>query len=140
MGCRPASIEKAARNRGGPMPKKRSRVVFDSWDTYVSQSDDRPLFISFDVEAAENDLTETLTKCARIIIPIHKPNRNGGPTSPESERLYDLEDELCAKLVEHNVACRLVGRLTCGGVRELVFQVDDWDTFRPPVGLCLTDH
>jgi regulator of RNase E activity RraB len=122
------------------MSKKRTQVVFDSWDTYVSQCDDGPLFISFDVEAAEKDLTHTLTHCARVIIPIHRPNKNGGPASPESEHLYDLEDELCTALVDHGVSCRLVGRLTCAGIRELVFQVDNWDSFRPPVGLLIMAH
>jgi regulator of RNase E activity RraB len=117
------------------MVKRAARIVFDEWDTYVAQSDGKPLFVSFDVEAARTDLTDTLTHCARVIIPIHKPNRNGGPVQPESDRLYVIEDDLCASLSEHGVRCRLVGRLTCDGVRELVFQVDDWDTFRPPVGL-----
>jgi regulator of RNase E activity RraB len=122
------------------MGKRGSRVVFNEWDTYVAQSQGKPLFVSFDVEAARNDLTDTLTNCARVIIPIHKPNGNGGPVQPESDRLYVMEDDLCASLSEQGVRCRLVGRLTCDGVRELVFQVDDWDTFRPPVGLWMQAH
>jgi regulator of RNase E activity RraB len=122
------------------MGKKRTQVVFDQWDTYLSQADDKTLFISFDVEAAQQDLTDTLTHCARVLIPIHHPNENGGPVEPESERLYELEDALCAKLVEHGVACRLVGRLTCDGTRELVFQLDDWESFRPPVGLWMSEQ
>jgi regulator of RNase E activity RraB len=73
--------------------------------------------------------------CARVIIPIHRPNRNGGPVAPESERLFEMEDELCGALAKHGVDCRLVGRLTCDGVRELVFQLEDWESFRPPVGI-----
>jgi regulator of RNase E activity RraB len=122
------------------MAKKQTRVVFDSWDTYFSHSEGKPLFISFDVEAAEQDLTGTLTQCARVLVPIHRPNKNGGPVSPESERLYELEDELIAKLVEHRVSCRLVARLTFDGIRQLVFQLDDWESFRPPVGLWIMDH
>lgn len=122
------------------MAKNPSRIVFDEWDTYVAQSDGKPLFITFDVEAARTDLTDTLTHCARVIIPIHKPNRNGGPVEPESDRLYVMEDDLCASLLDHRVRCRLVARLTCDGIRELVFQVDDWDTFRPPVGLWMQDN
>ena len=122
------------------MKKPKSQIIFDSWDTYVSESDGKPLFISFDVDAAENDLTETLAQCARVIIPIKNPNQNGGPARPESDRLYELEDHLCAKLGEHAVVCRLVGRITCDGVRELVFQLDDWDSFRPPVGLWMAEN
>lgn len=122
------------------MAKKKSPVVFDSWDTYVSSADDKPLFISFDVDAAREDMTGTLTHCARVLIPIKQPNQNGGPTSPESERLYELEDALCKTLATSGVACRLVGRLTCDGLRELVFQLDDWDEFRPPVGAWMAEH
>ena len=122
------------------MASKPTQVVFDSWDIYVAHSDNKPIFISFDVAAAENDLTGTLPLCARVLLPIHKPNHNGGPVTQESERLIELEDELCAKLVEHAVSCRLVARLTFDGIRQLVFQLDDWESFRPPVGLWLMDH
>lgn len=122
------------------MPKKRTRVVFDHWDSYVSNSEDKPLFISFDVEAAKEDMTDTLAHCARVIIPIRKPNENGGPVPPETDRLYELEDELCAALVQERVACRLVGRLTHNGMRELVFQLEDWESFRPPVGVWMMSH
>jgi hypothetical protein len=122
------------------VPKKPVQVVFDSWDTYAAESPDGPIFVSFDVEVAEQDLSDTLTHCARVVIPILRPNDNGGPVSPESETLYAMEDELTAALVEHGVACRLVGRLTCAGVRELVFQLDDWEAFRPPVGIWMGGH
>jgi regulator of RNase E activity RraB len=119
---------------------KTTRVVFDEWESYVSESDGKLLFISFDVQAAREDLTATLTKCARVIIPVARPNANGGPVPPESERLYAMEDDLCAALSQNGVKCRLVGRLTCDGIRELVFQLDDWDPFRPIVGLWMQDN
>jgi regulator of RNase E activity RraB len=122
------------------MTRKPLQVVYDHWDTYAVQTDDGPLFVSFDVEAAQEDLTGTLAHCARVLVPIQRPNDNGGPVSPESERLYDMEDQLTAALVAHRVESRLVGRLTHAGVRELVFQLDDWDAFRPPVGLWMEDH
>jgi hypothetical protein len=120
--------------------RKPVRVVYDSWDTYVAETDDGPVFVSFDAEAAERDLSHSLNHCARVIVAIIKPNPNGGPVSPESEKLYELEDELCAMLSEEGVSCRLVGRLTHGGLRELVFQLDDWDEFRPPVGAWMGEH
>lgn len=101
---------------------------------YKSSTGDGPLYISFDAQAAREDLTRTLRQCARIIIPIRKPNENGGPVQPESDHLYAIEDELCAALADNGVRCRLVGRLTCAGNRELVFQLDDYDEFRPTVG------
>ena len=41
------------------MSTNSCQVVFDSWDYYVSGSDEQPLFVSFDVEAARQDLTDT---------------------------------------------------------------------------------
>src|SRR5699024_584896 len=48
--------------------------------------------------------------------------------------------QLCAKLAEHGVDCRLVGRLTHQGTRELVFQLADWESFRPPVGMWMGEN
>ncbi len=122
------------------MGKRPARVVFDEWETYVRDSENGPFFISFDAEAEREDLTKPLPFCARVLIPIHEPNQNGGPVSPESEQLWDMEDGLCAALAEHRVDCRLVGRVTHNGIRELVFQLSDWESFRPPVGLWMGEH
>jgi regulator of RNase E activity RraB len=113
------------------MADNKTRVIFDPWDTYVRESDAGPFFISFDVEAARQDLTDTLTSCARVVIRIQNPGSSGGPDRPESERLWTLEDDLCSALARAGVKCRLVGRLTHGGHRVLVFQLDDWGQFRP---------
>jgi regulator of RNase E activity RraB len=109
-------------------------VVHDRWDQYLTFASDKPLFISFDVGATEEDLSRQLPYCARVIVPVKAPNQNGGPTGAESERLYAMEDQLCEVLQQAKVACRLVGRLTQDGSREIVFQVASWDSFRPPVG------
>lgn len=122
------------------MPNKRTQVVHDEWETYISDSETGPLFVSFDVAAANEDLTGSLTNCARVIIPIRKPNKNGGPVQPESDRLYEMEDDLCSDLANRGVNCRLVGRLTCDGIREIVFQLGDWDDFRPVVGRWMRDN
>src|SRR5947209_8155906 len=116
------------------------RVVYDEWEVYTANFEDGPMFISFDVAAAREDLSKALPHCARVIIPIHAPNQNGGPTEPESTKLYDMEDEVCGMLSEHGTKCRLVGRLTHRGTRELVFQLADWDSFRPPVGYWITQY
>jgi regulator of RNase E activity RraB len=118
----------------------KTQVVFDSWDTYVRETGDQPFFISFDVEAAREDLIDTLTHCAHLAIAIHAPGPNGGPDRPENERLWEMEDQLCDALAERAVACRLVGRLTHGGYRVLVFQLDDWETFRPVVDEWIERH
>jgi regulator of RNase E activity RraB len=120
--------------------KKPTRVVFDEWQTYESETDIGLFFISFDVEAAREDLTATLPHCARVIIPIHDPNEGGGPVMPEAQKLWDMEDSLCNALSERGVDCRLVGRITHRGNREIVFQLDDWNTFRPPLDEWIQDQ
>ena len=122
------------------MAKKAAKIVHDEWDCYVVDGDEGPIFISFDVEAARKDLRKTLGHCARIIIPVKQPNRNSGPTGAESEKLWAMEESLCDTLAQHGVSCRLVGRLTHKGIREIVFQLDDWDSFRPPVGLWMSQE
>lgn len=113
-------------------------VVHDRWDAYPVDTEQGPMFVLFDVEAAQQqELQAEFPCCARIIIPIKEPNHNGGPQGEERERLDALEDELCGALSQHEVKCRLVGRLTFRGVREIVFQVADYETFRPHVGAWL---
>jgi regulator of RNase E activity RraB len=122
------------------MGRSPTKIVHDAWDTYVCQLEEGPLFVAFDFEAASEDLTGTLPHCARVLIPIREPNQNGGPVSPEAERLYEMEDELCSALAKAGVDCREVGRLTHAGTRELVFQLDDWEAFRPPVAQWMAEQ
>ena len=116
------------------------QIMSDEWNTYVAERDDVTMFISFDEAVARSEPPSGLDLCARVMIPIHSPNPAGGPSSPEAERLWEMEEALVEKLQEHEVRCRLVARLTYGGLREIVFQLHDWDSFRPPVGLWIMEH
>lgn len=109
-------------------------VAEDHWENYVGKHNANPVFVSYDKTAGQKELFQRLVYCARIMIPVHAPNRNGGPSEPESGRLWNMEDKLCESLVKQHVDCRLVGRLTYQGIRELVFQLSDWEYFRPVVG------
>jgi hypothetical protein len=111
------------------MSPQPTRVVHDAWDIYVTQTGRGPLFVSFDEEAAREDLTATLRHCARVAVRIHHPNPNGGPVPPESDRLNVLEDALCDVLSTAGVECRLVARLTHQGLREWVFQLESREGF-----------
>lgn len=115
-------------------------IIFNPWGSYVSFNDDGPLFVSFDDGLTQAELPADLRYCARVIVPIAAPNENGGPEGDEAERLWALEDELCELLGRQGVACRLIGRLTYGGTREIVFQLADWESFRPPVGRWMAQH
>jgi regulator of RNase E activity RraB len=116
------------------------QIVFDEWNAYPAERDGVTMFVSFDEAVAREEPPANLQLCARVMIPIHSPNNAGGPVSPESEVLWSMEDELVSLLQDHHVHCRLVGRLTYGGLREIVFQLHDWDSFRPPVGLWIMRH
>ncbi|HTN74330.1 MAG TPA: DUF695 domain-containing protein, partial [Pirellulaceae bacterium] len=122
------------------MSSSPSQVVFDHWDAYPVTTDDGPMFVLFDVDAAQQDLSAALPYCARVIVPIKAPNHNGGPVGDERERLDTMEDELSQTLAQAGVACRLVGRLTFRGMREMVFQLHDFESFRPPVGRWLAEQ
>ncbi len=115
------------------MSASTHKVVHDHWESYPIGTDDGPMFVLFDVAAAQEDLSAELPFCARVIVPIHAPNENGGPVGEESQRLDDLEDALCDLLTQHRIPCRLVGRITFQGIREIVFQLRDFESFRPPV-------
>jgi hypothetical protein len=87
------------------------------------------MFVSFDLAAAQEDLSGTLKTCLRVQIPIKKPQENGAPQEKEAERLWQMEDQLNEVLAKAKVICRFVARLTHGGVRELVFQIEDLKSF-----------
>jgi regulator of RNase E activity RraB len=116
------------------MSASEPKVVHDHWDAYPISTDDGPMFVLFDVEATQQDLTAALPFCARVIVPIKEPNEQGGPIGDERQRLDDMEDDLCTALALDKVDCRMVGRLTFQGIREIVFQLRDYETFRPTVG------
>jgi regulator of RNase E activity RraB len=116
------------------------QIVSDFWNVYSAQRDGATMFISFDEVVVHESLPSDLQLCARVIIPIQSPNDAGGPLPPEAEVLWAMEDELVSVLEELNVHCRLVGRLTYDGLREIVFQLHDWDSFRPPLGRWILRH
>lgn len=115
------------------MAKSLPVLIEENWETYVYHSDESPVFVSF-YAGAEELPREMYPYCARVILPIAEPNEHGGPGNEEAEILWGLEDQLIETLTQEDVKCLFVARLTHGGSRELVFQLADWETFRPPVG------
>ena len=64
-----------------PMTNQPTQVIFDPWDTYVVTTDEGPIFISFDEGATQEDLSESLPYCARVIIgPTSVSSAMGSPT------------------------------------------------------------
>ncbi|MBK8093493.1 MAG: DUF695 domain-containing protein [Verrucomicrobiaceae bacterium] len=115
-----------------------SVVPEQNWESYLYRTDNGPVISTFYTEADKIEQSR-FPHCARIIIPIQKPNENGGPANEEADVLWAMEDDLAALLTENEADCLMVGRLTHSGKRELVFQVGDWDQFRPYVGLWLRE-
>jgi regulator of RNase E activity RraB len=107
-------------------------VIKENWETYSYRAAGVPIYASF-YAGAKEIVRDEYPFCARVIIPVNRPNSNGGPTDEEADTLWRLEDDLTEILASRS-KCLLVGRLTHGGHRELVFQVSEWDTFRPPAG------
>ena len=110
------------------------KVVAESgWKAFRYNTDTENVFVSFPRSAGEVS-REDFPLCARVIIPIKFPNHNGGPQGAEAQVLWNMEDALTDALEKQSIECLMVGRLTHGGRREIVFQLKDWQSFRPPVG------
>lgn len=110
-----------------------------SWESYSYRTEQGLVVATFHAEATKIDQSQ-FPLCARVQITIKDPNANGGPSREEAEVLWDMEDRLVEALDAANAPCLLLGRLTHGGLRELVFQVADYAPFRPPVGRWLMAH
>ncbi len=108
-------------------------VFHDNWETYVYIAEDRPAYVSF-YAGSDEIPREDFPYCARVLISIKAPNENGGPVGNEAEVLWQMEDTLADALAQQSVPCILLARLTHAGIRELIFQLADWDRFRRPVG------
>lgn len=109
------------------------------WESYSYSTDNGPVVASFHTGANQIDQGR-YPLCARVQITIKEPNAHGGPMQEEAQVLWDMEDRLVEALDARQVPCVLLGRLTHGGTRELVFQVADYAPFRPPVGRWMGQH
>jgi len=117
--------------------KKPSNIVGNSWAVYsYNYGEGQRAIISFDVERAQEGNHKGYNHSIRVIIRIPLIGRvleNGLPVREELPKLHQLEDDLLQKLEKQGVNCRFVGRMSYGGMREFVFQVEDIETFRAGV-------
>jgi hypothetical protein len=102
----------------------------EDWEIYSYTVPEGTVVVSFYERAGEVDRT-AYPHCARVIIPYRRE---------ESEEIYALEDELIELLDNASTSCIMLGTLTHAGKRELVFQLSDWQQFRPPVGRWIRKH
>lgn len=104
-----------------------------NWETYMYSTEEGNVFVRFYDRAIELD-KEKYSMTARVIITMKDLLPSGGPTDEHAEELWNLEDTLIDTLKQHDSHCVFVACLTHGESREIIFQVGDVETFRPPVG------
>jgi regulator of RNase E activity RraB len=124
--------------------RKRSvSIAGDSWAVYFYYyGEGQKAVISFDVELAKEENHTGYGHSIRVIVYVPLTGRvleNGMPVREELPKLQQLEDNLLQALQKRGVDCRLVGRMTYGGMRELVFQVEDVKAFRRSFSRVATD-
>ncbi|MFL7790691.1 MAG: DUF695 domain-containing protein [Anaerolineae bacterium] len=114
--------------------KESVKVVGDSWAVYsYAYGEGMQAVISFDVDRAREEEHQGYGHSLRVIVHISLVGRvleNGLPVRDELSKLEQFEDGLLKVLEKRGVDCRLVGRMTYGGMREFVFQVEDVKGFR----------
>jgi regulator of RNase E activity RraB len=117
--------------------KKSVRIIGDSWAVYsCTYGEGQRAVISFDVELGKEERHKGYNKSIRVIVYVPLAGRvlqNGLPVREELPRLEQFEDDLLGTLQKRSVDCRFVGRMTYGGMREFVFQVEDVKAFRDSV-------
>ena len=112
---------------------KALSITGNSWAvyTYVYGEGQRAL-ISFDVPFAEEEQHQGYEQCRRVIafLPAASVSANGLPADKAiSDQLNKFEDKFIKLLEKQAVDCKFVGRMTYGGMREFVFQVEEPASF-----------
>ncbi|MBN1486777.1 MAG: DUF695 domain-containing protein [Anaerolineae bacterium] len=113
--------------------KKKHQIVGDSWNMYAYQyGDGNQAVISFDTSLASEEHHEGYNTSMRVIvyIPLECVMANGLPARQALPELDNIEQRLVESLEKGAVDCKLGGRMTYGGMREFVFQVEDIEKFR----------
>ena len=113
--------------------KKVVTIAGDSWAVYsYVYGEGQRAVISFDVSLAKEEKHQGYEHCRRVIafIPASMVAANGMPADKRtSDQLNKFEDDLVKTLEKQGVDCKLVGRMTYGGMRDFIFQVEDESAF-----------
>jgi len=108
--------------------KKKVQVIGQSWEVYAyTYNEDQVAIISFDLELAQEETHKGYSQCRRVLF-FFDPSRiyeNGMPVEEDLELHKQIEDDLTGLLTRKGIDCQFVGRMTYGGLREYVFQVED---------------
>jgi hypothetical protein len=107
-------------------------VISDDWVFYTfTPGEGARAIIRVDGQLAREETHQGYEHCRRLIVFIDDPHvlPNGLPAMEELPSLQQLDHELAALLRENGVRCRLAGIMLYGGMRDLVFQVEDVEAF-----------
>src|SRR5262249_50711862 len=118
-------------------------IIGDAWEVYTyTYGEGFRALISFDHNAGTEDEHRGHPHCRRVIVfvPAQQVTENGLPVREALEQLGDMEDSLIARLEAAKVDCRFVGRMTYGGMRDFVFQVEDVAAFTAQVDGWKREH
>lgn len=122
----------------GKKKKAKRELKRPEWDFYsYFYADGQVSVAEFDVEHALEDTHEGLANGFRMIIFI-EPEKclgSGIPNAKEDKSLRHVEHELIHSLAIH---CRLVGILSYGAMRELIFQAEKAKEFETDINLWIS--
>ncbi len=118
--------------------KKKSppKGFSDAWAVYsYVYGDQMRAIVSFDVTAAREKEHQGHPHCVRMVIrvPMNAVRENGIPAPPALDELQRVEESFLKILQKDRVDFRLVGKMTYGGMRDFVFQVEDVAAFKQTV-------
>ena len=112
--------------------KKKTNVVGDGWDLYdYTYGEGLRAFIRFDHDIATSPRPEGYDVCHTVLTHLSPDScrPDGLPLPDLFSQLQEAEDELVALLESKRVDCKLVGVMTYGGYRDLVFQCAESRSF-----------
>lgn len=115
----------------------KTGITGKTWNVYTyTYGDGMRAIVTFDVDLAQEASHTGLEHAFRVIlfIPLGYVLVNGLPLSEALPVLRQFETGMLERLDDAGVACRLVGTLTYGGMREFVFQAEDADAFLAGLG------
>jgi regulator of RNase E activity RraB len=117
--------------------RPQAKIVSDEWAVYsYGYGHGLRAVISFDVTAAHEEKHVGYDTCVRAVarIPLERVLENGLPDRSALLGLQQLENDFVQALQTTSVACRFVGKMTYGGMRDFVFQVADVPAFKKTIG------
>ncbi len=94
-------------------------TISENWAPYLCHIDEKPAFISLNLDLSLIAPVNHFNKVAHLIIALEQPNAEGFPQGKELETLYAIEDTILDALATDQQPIILAGTLKTGGVAHL---------------------